>query len=121
MFVDRQWGLLFACLFVCFMTTPTPPTQHVNDMGDIPGLSEDLAAQKENAARTFAFKAFRCYHLAESYVVMRKWAEAMGLLDRALEHVGQTLEQYRELKVGTEEVHKIDKVRRRVCAQGLFR
>lgn len=80
-------------------------------MGDIPGLSEDLTNQKENTARTFAFKAFRCYHLAESYVVMKKWEEAMGLLDRALEHMTQTMEQYRELKVGEEDVHKIDKVR----------
>ena len=79
-------------------------------MADIPGLSEDLTSQKENTARTFAFKAFRCYHLAESYVVVKKWAESMGLLDRALEHVGQTLEQYRELTGGSEEVHKIDKV-----------
>lgn len=77
-------------------------------MGDIPGLVDD---QKENTARTFAFKAFRCYHLAESYVSAKKWVEAMGLMDRALEHVTQTLEQYRELKLGAEVMHKIDKVR----------
>ena len=41
---------------------------------------------------------------------MKKWAEAMGLMDRALEHVTQTLEQYRELQLGAEEMHKIDKV-----------
>lgn len=84
--------------------------QYVSDLGDIPGLCDDLTRQKENTARTFAFKSFRCYHLAESYVVVKKWAEAMGLLDRALDHVTQTLEQYRELKLGAEEMNKIDKV-----------
>ena len=31
---------------------------------------------------------------------MKKWAEAVGLLDRALEHVIQSLEQYRSLEHG---------------------
>lgn len=82
----------------------------MSDLADIPGLAEDHTHQKETTARTFAFKAFRCYHLAESYVVAKKWAESMGLMDRALEHVAQTLEQYRELKSGVEALHKIDKV-----------
>ncbi len=83
----------------------------MTDLGDIPGIAEDLTKQQETSARLFAFKAFRCYHLAESYVAVKKWAESMGLLDRALEHVAQTLEQYRELKQGAEEMNKIDKVR----------
>ena len=82
----------------------------MSDLGDIPGLVDDLSNQKENTARTFAFKAFRCYHLAESYVVAKKWVESMCLMDRTLEHVTQTLEQYRELKLGTEGMHRIDKV-----------
>lgn len=80
--------------------------QHVSDLGEIPGIAEDLAHQKENTAYTFAFKAFRCYNLAESYVVLKKWA----VHDRALEHVTQTLEQFREIKQETEGLDKIDKV-----------
>ncbi len=92
------------------MFTALISTQHVSDLGDIPGLVEDLTYQKENTARTFAFKAFRCYHLAESYVAVKKWVEAMGLMERALEHASQTLELYRDLKLGTEGAHKLDKV-----------
>ena len=55
-------------------------------------------AQKEKAARTFAFKAFRCFHLAESYVAMQRWAESIGLFDRAQEHVTEALEHYRDLE-----------------------
>jgi signal recognition particle subunit SRP68 len=82
--------------------------QHVTDLGDILG-AEDLTSQKYIAALTLAFKSFRCYYLSESYVVMRKWAEAVGLLDRALEHVTQSLEQYRSLEQGTVSVNvKVD-------------
>ena len=68
------------------------------ELGDVPGLEDDLVAQKEKAARTFAFKAFRCFHLAESYVAMQRWAESIGLFDRAQEHVTEALEHYRELE-----------------------
>lgn len=82
----------------------------MSDLSEIPGISEDLTQQKENVARTFAFKAFRCFHLAESYVVMKKWAESMALFDRALEHVTQTLENYRELKLEADGAQKMDMV-----------
>lgn len=81
--------------------------QHITDLGDL--LGEDLASQKYVAALTLAFKSFRCFHLSESYVGMKKWAEAYGLLDRALEHVTQSLEQYRSLEQGATSVTvKID-------------
>ena len=73
-------------------------SQHIVELGDIPGLEDNLVAQKEKAARTFAFKAFRCFHLAESYVAMQRWAESIGLFDRAREHVTEALEHYRDLE-----------------------
>ena len=73
--------------------------QHVTDLGDVLG-AEDLASQKHIAALTLAFKSFRCFYLAESYVTMKKWPEAIGLFDRAVEHVMQSLEQYRSLEQG---------------------
>ena len=72
-------------------------------------MEEDLATQKENSAHTFAFKAYRCFYLAESYMGMKKWAEAVGLLDRAQEHVTQAMEHYRELE--QTEGSRMDKVR----------
>ena len=73
--------------------------QHITDLGDVL-RAEDLLSQKHIAALTLGFKAFRCFYLAESYVNMKKWPEAIGLLDRALEHVTQSLEQYRSLDHG---------------------
>ena len=57
---------------------------------------EDLSLRKQYAAQSFMFKAFRCYHLADSYAQRRKWGEALGLLERTGEHVVQALELYRE-------------------------
>jgi len=92
-----------------YLVSPTLPLlQHISDLGDIPGVEEDLAVQKENTAHTFTFKAFRCFHLAESYVGMKKWEEAVGLFDRAQEHVAQAMEHYRELE--QTEGSRMDKV-----------
>lgn len=73
--------------------------QHVTDLGDVLG-TEDHNSQKHIAALTLAFKSFRCFYLSESYVAMKKWPEAIGLLNRALEHVTQSMEQYRSLEQG---------------------
>ena len=73
-------------------------SQHTVELDDIPGLEDNLVAQKEKVARTFAFKAFRCFHLAESYVAMQRWAESIGLFDRAQEHLTEALEHYRNLE-----------------------
>ena len=91
-------------------------TQHLSDLGEIPGLCDDLTAQKENFARTFTFKAFRCFYLAESYVVMKKWPEAVGLFDRASAHVIQAIEQYRGLEQTGGESTIVDKVKQLVLS-----
>ena len=63
--------------------------------------TDDHTSQKHIVALTLGFKSFRCFYLAESYVSMKKWPEAIGLLDRALEHVTRCLEQYRSLEQGS--------------------
>ena len=84
-------------------------SQHVTDLGDVLG-AEDLTSQKHIAALTLAFKSFRCFYLAESYITMKKWPEAIGLLDRSSEHVTQSLEQYRSLDQGEDAgAVKVDK------------
>lgn len=84
--------------------------QHISDLGEIPNLADSHASQKQNTARTFAFKAHRCYHLAESYVTMKKWPEAIALFERASSHVIQAIEQFRVLEHSGVEATKIDKV-----------
>ena len=73
-------------------------SQHIVELGDIPGLEDNLVAQKEKVVRTFAFKAFQCFHLAESYVAMQQWVESIGLFTCSQEHVTEALEHYRDLE-----------------------
>ena len=83
-------NLLFSILY-CILIV-----QHISDLIVIPGLDEDLEVQKEMAAHAFKFKAFRCFHLAQSYVASNKWPEAMALYDRTLDHVSKAVSHYRE-------------------------
>lgn len=66
------------------------------DLVSIPGLDEDLEVQKEMAAHTFMFKAYRCYYLAQSLANSKKWPEAMALYSRTLDHVSKATSHYRE-------------------------
>ena len=70
--------------------------QYIGDLITIPGLDEDLEVQKEMAAHTFKFKAFRCFYLAQSYAASSKWPEAMALYGRTLDHVSKAISHYRE-------------------------
>ena len=69
--------------------------QHLSELADLVSR-DDLAKQKQFIAQTYQFKAFRCFHLADSYAMARKWPESLGLLERAGEHVTQALEHHRE-------------------------
>ena len=68
-------------------------------MTELSGLNEseeDLSLRKQHTAQSSMFKAFRCYHLADSYAQRRKWEESLGLLERTGEHAFQALELYQE-------------------------
>ena len=71
-------------------------TQHITELNELTQSSDDLLEAKHFTAQTFKFKAFRCYYLSESYTMMKKWVESIGLLERASEHVIQAKEHFRE-------------------------
>ncbi len=101
---------LYRSVCICLYGVIHFVLQHVSDLNDIPNMADNHASLKQNTARTFAFKAHRCFHLAESYVIMKKWPEAIALFDRASSHVIQAIEQFRVLEHSGVEPTKIDKV-----------
>ena len=71
--------------------------QHVAELSDLTeGSGKDLMDAKHCTAQTFMFKSYRCFYLSESYTIMKKCAEGIGLLGRAEEHAVQAMELYRE-------------------------
>ncbi|KJE93104.1 hypothetical protein CAOG_009730 [Capsaspora owczarzaki ATCC 30864] len=60
--------------------------QNLADMNELGGLDNDPEFTKELAARTLYFKTFRCFYVAESYLHMSQWREAIALYDRSSSH-----------------------------------
>ena len=65
-------------------------------MSELVDSETDLMHQKFAIAQSFYFKAFRCYYIAETYTSMKKWAEGVALLDRALEHTVEAIKHFQD-------------------------
>ncbi|XP_053309383.1 signal recognition particle subunit SRP68 [Spea bombifrons] len=60
--------------------------QNLAELTQLPGLEEDQSFQKEIELKTFVYKAYRCFFIAQSYVLVKKWSEALVLYDRVLKY-----------------------------------
>ena len=69
--------------------------QHNSELADLIE-GNNLETQKFNIAQSFFLKAHRCFHLSDTYGVMKKWSEAVALLERALEYITQSVEHFRD-------------------------
>lgn len=61
--------------------------QNLNEIINLAGLEDDLQLKNSIEGQVFAYKAHRCYFVAESFVKMEKWAEALVLYERTLAHI----------------------------------
>ncbi|XP_055098111.1 signal recognition particle subunit SRP68 isoform X2 [Symphalangus syndactylus] len=63
--------------------------QNLVELLQLPGLEEDKAFQKEIGLKTLVFKAYRCFFIAQSFVLVKKWSEALVLYDRVLKYANE--------------------------------
>lgn len=56
--------------------------QNIIELQQIPGMENDKKYQDEINALSVAFKAFRCYYIADTLVTLFKWKEAVALYQR---------------------------------------
>ncbi|XP_007958049.1 signal recognition particle subunit SRP68 [Orycteropus afer afer] len=63
--------------------------QNLVELLQLPGLEEDRAFQKEIGLKTLVYKAYRCFFIAQSYVLVKKWSEALVLYDRVLKYASE--------------------------------
>ena len=61
--------------------------QNLNEMPHLAGLEDDLQLRNDIEAQITAYKAYRCYHIAESFVKLEKWLEALALYERTIAHI----------------------------------
>ncbi|KAM8947064.1 signal recognition particle subunit SRP68 [Pelodytes ibericus] len=60
--------------------------QNLAELTQLPGLEDDQSFQKEIVLKTLVYKAYRCFFIAQSYVLVKKWSEALVLYDRVLKY-----------------------------------
>ncbi|XP_015212256.1 signal recognition particle subunit SRP68 isoform X2 [Lepisosteus oculatus] len=72
--------------------------QSLAELSVLQGLEEDHSFQKEVALKTLVYKAYRCFFIAQSYVLVKKWSEALVLYERVLKYAREVQSQSRNLK-----------------------
>ncbi|XP_014032623.1 signal recognition particle subunit SRP68 isoform X1 [Salmo salar] len=60
--------------------------QSLAELSTLQGLEEDHTFQKEVALKMLVYKAYRCFFIAQSYVLVKKWSEALVLYERVLKY-----------------------------------
>ncbi|KAJ0033838.1 hypothetical protein NQD34_000945 [Periophthalmus magnuspinnatus] len=60
--------------------------QSLAELSSLQGLEDDHIFQKEVSLKTLVYKAYRCFFIAQSYVLVKKWSEALVLYERVLKY-----------------------------------
>ncbi|XP_063853403.1 signal recognition particle subunit SRP68-like [Scylla paramamosain] len=61
--------------------------QNLKELPNLPGLEDDLDLRTSVEGQVIAHRAHRCYFVAESFLKVEKWAEALVLYQQALNYV----------------------------------
>ncbi|KAJ9576728.1 hypothetical protein L9F63_025379 [Diploptera punctata] len=65
--------------------------QNYCELQQLPGLEDDMKYQQEIDTKIKAYRAFRCFYIAQSLVGLRRWREGMALYQRAEQYVKEAL------------------------------
>uniref|UniRef100_A0A803TFP7 Signal recognition particle subunit SRP68 n=1 Tax=Anolis carolinensis TaxID=28377 RepID=A0A803TFP7_ANOCA len=72
--------------------------KNLAELPQLPGLEEDKSFLKEIGIKTLVYKAYRCFFIAQSYVLVKKWSEALVLYERVLKYANEV-----QIQAGTYE------------------
>lgn len=67
--------------------------QSLTEMSQLSDLEDDNKLQEDIQAQLAAYKALRCYYIAQSYHYSKKWIEAVGLYERVIKYVKDATDQ----------------------------
>ncbi|XP_035258808.1 signal recognition particle subunit SRP68 [Anguilla rostrata] len=71
--------------------------QSLAELSALQGLEEDHTFQKEVSLKTLVYKAYRCFFIAQSYVLVKKWSEALVLYERVLKYAREVQSKAKSL------------------------
>uniref|UniRef100_A0A6J0VBJ6 Signal recognition particle subunit SRP68 n=1 Tax=Pogona vitticeps TaxID=103695 RepID=A0A6J0VBJ6_9SAUR len=91
--------------------------QNLAELSQLPGLEEDKNYLKEIGIKTLVYKAYRCFFIAQSYVLVKKWSEALVLYDRVLKYASEVQAQIGTYKNNLKELPDVQELITQVNAE----
>ncbi|XP_056405412.1 signal recognition particle subunit SRP68 [Hyla sarda] len=91
--------------------------QNLAELTQLPGLEEDQSFQKEIVLKTLVYKAYRCFFIAQSYVLVKKWSEALVLYDRVLKYAKEVQAQTGTKKSNFKDLPDVQELIKQVNAE----
>uniref|UniRef100_A0A8C9WQ92 Signal recognition particle subunit SRP68 n=1 Tax=Scleropages formosus TaxID=113540 RepID=A0A8C9WQ92_SCLFO len=71
--------------------------QSLAELCTLQGLEDDHTFQKEVSLKMLVYKAYRCFFIAQSYVLVKKWSEALVLYERVLKYAREVQSKAKNL------------------------
>ncbi|CAB3223955.1 unnamed protein product [Arctia plantaginis] len=65
--------------------------QNFTELQQLPGFESDAAYQQEIEIQTKAYRAFRCYYIAQVLTTLRRFREALAMLERCSNYTVESL------------------------------
>lgn len=87
--------------------------QQMTELKELTGLEENKEYQNDIVNLTALYRAFRCYHLAKTMTITRRWREALVLYKLSLKYVQQVVGS----KLSKDYVSKAKKLREDVNSE----
>uniref|UniRef100_A0A3P9I8Z5 Signal recognition particle subunit SRP68 n=1 Tax=Oryzias latipes TaxID=8090 RepID=A0A3P9I8Z5_ORYLA len=91
--------------------------QSLAELSTLPGLEDDHAFQKEVSLKTLIYKAYRCFFIAQSYVLVKKWSEALVLYERVLKYAKEVQSKAKSLNSSLKDLPDVQELIAEVNAE----
>uniref|UniRef100_H3DJG0 Signal recognition particle subunit SRP68 n=1 Tax=Tetraodon nigroviridis TaxID=99883 RepID=H3DJG0_TETNG len=91
--------------------------QSLAELSTLQGLEDDHAFQKEVSLKTLVYKAYRCFFIAQSYVLVKKWSEALVLYERVLKYAKEVQSKAKNLNNSLKDLPDVQELIAEVSAE----
>ncbi|XP_037620032.1 signal recognition particle subunit SRP68 isoform X1 [Sebastes umbrosus] len=91
--------------------------QSLAELSTLQGLEDDHTFQKEVSLKTLVYKAYRCFFIAQSYVLVKKWSEALVLYERVLKYAKEVQSKAKGLNNSLKDLPDVQELIAEVSAE----
>ncbi|XP_032418934.1 signal recognition particle subunit SRP68 [Xiphophorus hellerii] len=91
--------------------------QSLAELSTLQGLEDDHTFQKEVSLKTLVYKAYRCFFIAQSYVLVKKWSEALVLYERVLKYAKEVQSKSKSLNNSLKDLPDVQELIAEVSAE----